>query len=675
MEILRGIDQMANHDTIVSSDKLSAIADAIRDKTGKSDALTLDQMPEEIESISTGGATPQCGIVPTSWASNGLVLSANSYGDVPVAALSTITANSYTYFSSDPHNYAPESINTSQTDLPVTDEIVLNTYTYINSLSFQTVPRIIGSQAFLGCCWLELNELPEGITAIGSMAFYKCFNVCISTIPSTVTYIGDEAFYDCGLSYRTTPYYSNEATYNIGDIICNKYGSDDYYYTCVVPVTSPEEFDSNKWVSGCYPEIVGIYDSTQNYNTGDIVYDYNTATDTSGNTVLNYMNTKFSGSYSPEVTGIVQATDYVVGDVVSDADGNICTCYVNVSASEAMDLDSSHWISGCYPQILGEFDPNYNYSVGDCYVHFGYVVTCCSAGVGDSAKYINGYYPGIVLYQNTETYKVGDVVLHYNDDPARYYVYTCIADISIPEEFDNNKWLMDRYLPGISYGYDPSKLYSIGDVLYEPNMGLYTCIENNTIGISPWDESDTYDMDRHWISEYAPNILGKYSTTAAYTVGSVVAAHSGSNFYACTCIQQSHPSILLLDAYCPNLVGVYDPAHIYNPGDVVMYFWGTILDDEISYYNNLYLCISNENVSGKFDSTRWYNMSASGNCKISKLTFLGTPEYIDSGAFNDSTYDPELGYLLALVPWSSENNPQGFNESSFIAVIHDYPVQ
>ena len=40
------------------TDKLTAIANAIRSKTGKTDALTLEQMPSEIKSISSGGITP-----------------------------------------------------------------------------------------------------------------------------------------------------------------------------------------------------------------------------------------------------------------------------------------------------------------------------------------------------------------------------------------------------------------------------------------------------------------------------------------------------------------------------------------------------------------------------------------------------------------------------------------
>lgn len=38
------------------TNKLSAIGDAIRNKTGKSDLLTLEQMPTEINSIETGGS-------------------------------------------------------------------------------------------------------------------------------------------------------------------------------------------------------------------------------------------------------------------------------------------------------------------------------------------------------------------------------------------------------------------------------------------------------------------------------------------------------------------------------------------------------------------------------------------------------------------------------------------
>ena len=40
------------------TDKLTAIANAIRSKTGKTETMTLDQMPTEIEAISGGGDLP-----------------------------------------------------------------------------------------------------------------------------------------------------------------------------------------------------------------------------------------------------------------------------------------------------------------------------------------------------------------------------------------------------------------------------------------------------------------------------------------------------------------------------------------------------------------------------------------------------------------------------------------
>ena len=43
------------------NEKMKAIADAIRAKTGKTDPLTLDGMAAEIASISGGGETPAIG--------------------------------------------------------------------------------------------------------------------------------------------------------------------------------------------------------------------------------------------------------------------------------------------------------------------------------------------------------------------------------------------------------------------------------------------------------------------------------------------------------------------------------------------------------------------------------------------------------------------------------------
>lgn len=47
------------------TDKLTAIADAIRTKTGKTDGLTLEQMPAEIAGISGGAGVEECDVTLT----------------------------------------------------------------------------------------------------------------------------------------------------------------------------------------------------------------------------------------------------------------------------------------------------------------------------------------------------------------------------------------------------------------------------------------------------------------------------------------------------------------------------------------------------------------------------------------------------------------------------------
>lgn len=67
------------------TDKLTAIANAIRSKTGKSDALTLEQMPGEIEGIQTGGGGAEL-IYETTFS---LAESQIDVGNVTIAVIST----------------------------------------------------------------------------------------------------------------------------------------------------------------------------------------------------------------------------------------------------------------------------------------------------------------------------------------------------------------------------------------------------------------------------------------------------------------------------------------------------------------------------------------------------------------------------------------------------------
>ena len=59
------------------TNKLTAIADAIRTKTGKTDTMTLEQMVTEISSISVGGGTGGTGDTTMSFDSATGILTIN----------------------------------------------------------------------------------------------------------------------------------------------------------------------------------------------------------------------------------------------------------------------------------------------------------------------------------------------------------------------------------------------------------------------------------------------------------------------------------------------------------------------------------------------------------------------------------------------------------------------
>lgn len=77
------------------TDKLNAIAEAIRGKTGKTEEMTLDQMATEISSIETGGicSVQEYEIVTTSWNS--------ASGGIPAPVALTESDNFVLYLISD----------------------------------------------------------------------------------------------------------------------------------------------------------------------------------------------------------------------------------------------------------------------------------------------------------------------------------------------------------------------------------------------------------------------------------------------------------------------------------------------------------------------------------------------------------------------------------------------
>ena len=76
------------------TDKLTAIANAIREKTGKTDLLTLDDMPNEIASIASGGdSTMEDGLITRTLTEykNNRVVTVGSYALANFASLEKVT--------------------------------------------------------------------------------------------------------------------------------------------------------------------------------------------------------------------------------------------------------------------------------------------------------------------------------------------------------------------------------------------------------------------------------------------------------------------------------------------------------------------------------------------------------------------------------------------------------
>lgn len=156
------------------TDKLTAIANAIRSKTGKTDSMTLDQMAIEIAKIQNGNED-----------FNSIIERASTNPTLPD---NLTTIGNYAFYC----------------------------YTTLENISIPDTVASIGTFAFSKCTNLSLSSLPTGLTSIGDNAFYECNKITEITIPAGVTTIGSEAFASCtGL---TTVTFKGKPTTMLADI-------------------------------------------------------------------------------------------------------------------------------------------------------------------------------------------------------------------------------------------------------------------------------------------------------------------------------------------------------------------------------------------------------------------------------------------------------------------------
>lgn len=146
------------------TDKIKAIADAIRTKTGTTDTMTLEEMPNKIINIPSG-TSGDSGVkkpyIEETYDKDGNLIAAKLVG--------------YT---------------------KVRDKL----FTDCSNLALTELPSgvtTIGNYAFYGCTNLALTELPSGIASIGEHAFQNCSNLALTELPSSIISINSLAFIYC----------------------------------------------------------------------------------------------------------------------------------------------------------------------------------------------------------------------------------------------------------------------------------------------------------------------------------------------------------------------------------------------------------------------------------------------------------------------------------------------
>lgn len=188
-------------------DKLNAIGDAIRSKTGKTGKMTLDEMPTQIASIEGGGAAP----TPTQEKTidikiNGTVEVTPDEGyalskvtanvDVPIpdgyivpSGTKEITENGT--FDVTVYDSVNVNVSTGGGDSEEFSAFLENTLQVLDNSSVTTLRTRVCQAATK----LTTVNLPN-VTTLGAYAFYQCSNLKTVTLPKLTT-ISTQTWYMC----------------------------------------------------------------------------------------------------------------------------------------------------------------------------------------------------------------------------------------------------------------------------------------------------------------------------------------------------------------------------------------------------------------------------------------------------------------------------------------------
>lgn len=171
------------------TDKLTAIAQAIRDKTGSPDTFTLDQMPEAISNISTG-----------SFASGPLDVACNG-----------------TYYAADSGWDGYDVVNvkvpaSGEADTTFLRDMLQGTLTEIKESDIPADVTTLGQSAFEYQRHLRTVALPDHITTLQNYSFGSCNVIESIKLPRGLTTLSGVVFSGAGAPIRSLTFYENVPT-------------------------------------------------------------------------------------------------------------------------------------------------------------------------------------------------------------------------------------------------------------------------------------------------------------------------------------------------------------------------------------------------------------------------------------------------------------------------------
>ena len=177
---------------VIEDTTLNNTANAIREKTGKTDKITPSNFATEISSIESGSKVTK-GIVINECDENGYAT------DVSIVGMTNIP----NYYIGTDYTNKRSALCQNLKKIELPEEIsTIGNYAFANceNLTMTKLPNgitVIYASAFSSCSNLALTELPSGLTRILGTSFNNCKNLALMELPSGLTEIGEKAFYNC----------------------------------------------------------------------------------------------------------------------------------------------------------------------------------------------------------------------------------------------------------------------------------------------------------------------------------------------------------------------------------------------------------------------------------------------------------------------------------------------